>query len=35
MSGLHRFLCKLILRIHGVLNVLSSEYAKVLNVSEF
>ena len=33
-QGYTGFCVNFILRIHGVLNVLSPEYAKVLNVSE-
>ena len=29
MPRLHRFLCRLYLKIHGILNVLNSEYAKI------
>ena len=32
-KGYNRFSVNLILKIHGILNVLSSEYAKVLNLS--
>ena len=32
MSRLHRVLCNCILKIQGILNVLSSEYPKALNV---
>ena len=33
IARLHKVLCKLHFKIHGILNALSSEYAKVLNVS--
>ena len=33
LQGYTRFCVNCILKIHGILNVLSSEYAKVLNVS--
>ena len=32
MSRIHRVLCKLYFKNSSILNVLSSEYAKVLNV---
>ena len=34
MLGLYRVLCELYYNIHGILNVLGSEYANVFNVPE-